>query len=170
MASSGRPFKSNPKVEELAFDIEKNDNEKVKSILKEVGIDATDSYLRTSLIWAAFYNKIDLVIWLIENGADINHQDKNGLSALHFAAKENRTEVVKLLIEKNANIEIKDQNGNTPLMDAIFNSRDNLINIELFLKSGANLDNENNHEMTPRLLAESMFHSNEIEKIENWTE
>lgn len=41
-------------------------------------------------------------------------------------------------------------------MDAIFNSKGNYKIVNLFIESGANLDNMNNHGMTPRLLAESM--------------
>ncbi len=124
-------------------------------LLKEVGIDACDSYKRTALVWASFYNNTNLLNWLIDNGANLNHQDKTGFSALHSAAQEKNFEATEILIKKGANLELKDSWGNTPLMRAI-NSTTNYKFIELLIQSGANLDNVNNYGMTPRLVAESM--------------
>ncbi len=156
MAKPGKPNKSEPRVDTLSFDIRDGNNENVKTVLFEVGIDALDGYQRTSLIWASFYNNTELLKWLIDNGADINHQERNGFSALHFAGKEQRYDTAAILIENKADLEIKDSKGNTPLMDAIFNSNGDYKIVDLLIVSGANLDNVNNHEMTPKLLAESM--------------
>ncbi|MFD1630070.1 ankyrin repeat domain-containing protein [Pseudopedobacter beijingensis] len=156
MAKPGRPNKSNPRVDNLSYDIRDGNNENVKKLLSEVGIDALDGYQRTSLIWTAFYNNMVLLKWLIDNGANINHQDRNGFSALHFAVKEQRFDAIEILIKNKADLELKDSNGNTPLMDAIFNSKGDYKIVALFIDSGANPDNVNNHEITPRLLAESM--------------
>ena len=87
MARPGRLNKSDPRVDEITIDIEKGDNEKVKRLLAEVGVDASDSYLRTALIGATLYDNISLLSWLIDNGANVNHQDRNGYSALHFAGQ-----------------------------------------------------------------------------------
>ena len=156
MARPGRLNKSDPRVDNLSFDIRDGNNENVKIILSEVGIDALDGYKRTSLIWTSCYNNTDLLKWLIDNGANINHQDRNGFSALHFAVKEQHFDTAEILIKNKADLELKDSNGNTPLMVAIFNSKGDYKIVTLFIESGANLDNVNNHEMTPRLLAESM--------------
>ncbi|MBK9248079.1 MAG: ankyrin repeat domain-containing protein [Ignavibacteria bacterium] len=156
MARSGRPHKSDPRVDNLSYDIRDGTNEKVKKLLSEVGIDALDSYQRTSFIWAAFFNNIDLLHWLIDSGANINHQDRNGFSALHFIGQEQHFESAEIVIKQNANLELKDSYGNTPLMNAIFNSKSNYDIVHLFIESGANLDSVNNHGMTPRLLAETM--------------
>jgi ankyrin repeat protein len=156
MARPGRPYKSDPRVDNLSYDIRDSNNENVKKLLSEVGIDALDGYQRTSLIWTSFYNNTELLKWLLDNGANINHQDKNGFSSLHFAVKDHRFEATEILINSKADLELKDSNGNTPLMDAIFNSKGDYKIVALLIDSGANLDNVNNHEMTPRLLAESM--------------
>jgi len=156
MAKPGRPNKSDPRVDNLLYDIRDGNNESVKNILSEVGIDALDGYQRTSLIWASFYNNAELLQWLIDNGANINHQDRNGFSALHFAVNEQRFEAAEILINCKIDLEIKDNNGNTPLMDAIFNSKGEYKIVTFLVKAGANPDNINNHEMTPRLLADTM--------------
>lgn len=88
MARPGRPNKSDIRIDEMKLDIEKGHNEKVKQLLLEAGIDACDDYLRTALIWSPFFNNIHLLNWVINSGANANHQDKNGYSALHFAAQD----------------------------------------------------------------------------------
>jgi ankyrin repeat protein len=156
MVKSGRPNKSDPRVEQLSFEIKNCNNEYVKSLLMEVGIDALDSYQRTSLIWASIFNNTELLNWLIDNGANINHQDRNGFSALHFIGQEQNYDSAVILINRKAELELKDSNGNTPLMKAIFNSKKDYKIVELLIKSGSNLDNENYHEITPRHLGESI--------------
>lgn len=41
---------------------------------------------------------------LLEHGADVNHQAKNGLSALHLAAQEDRVTVAQLLVKNGAQV------------------------------------------------------------------
>jgi uncharacterized protein len=141
----------------LVSEIEKHNNQKAKQLLGELGLEATDGYLRTPLINAASSNNLELMKWLIENGAVVNHQDRNGFSALHFTAQENKVDASKLLIENGADLDLKDGNGNTPLSNAVFSSRGDFALVNLLVNSGANLDNVNDHEITPRLLAISIY-------------
>ena len=166
MAKSGRPNKSDPRVDSITYDIEKGDNEKVKQLLSEVGIDACDGYLRTALIWATFYDNIALLSWLIDNGADINHQDRNGYSALHFAGQEKRFDCAKLLVDKGASLDLPNIHGNVSLWTAIFNSCGDTRLVKLYVKHGANLDHVNKHQKTPRQIAETIagFDLTSIEK------
>lgn len=138
----------------LTYKIESGNNDEVMKCLMEVGIDALDNFLRTSLMWASYFGNISLLIWLIENGADVNHRDKNGYSALHFAGQEKRFECAKLLIDKGANLETTDHYGNTPLWTAIFNSNGYIKVVELFIQRGANPDHLNKFQRTPRQIAE----------------
>ena len=153
MARPGRPNKSDPRVDLITFDIEKGDNEKVKQLFLEVGVDACDRYLRTALIWATFYDNIALLNWLIDKGANINHQDNSGYSALHFAGQEKRFDCAKLLIDKGARLDLPDLHGNISLWTAIFNARGDTRLVELYVQNGANLDHVNKHQSTPRQMA-----------------
>ncbi|MFZ2899303.1 MAG: ankyrin repeat domain-containing protein [Saprospiraceae bacterium] len=108
-------------IETLFLDIEEGNDQKVYKILEELGIDARDSYLRTPLINATFYGKIGLMRWLIEKGADVDAQDKNGYTALHFAAQEVKPDCIQILLDHNANPNIKDVHGNTPAWVAVMN-------------------------------------------------
>ena len=49
---------------------------------------------------------------LIEKGAKINVQDKEGSTPLHIAAYNNDIEMLKLLIEKGSDINGRDYEGN----------------------------------------------------------
>ena len=46
---------------------------------------------------------------LFENGADINHQDKTGHTALYYAVLHGRTETVKWLLENGADALVEDK-------------------------------------------------------------
>ena len=144
-------------LDEITIEIKNFQNEKVKSVLKEIGINALDEYGRTALIWASFAENIDLITWLFENKAEVNHQDVNGYCALHFAAQERKTESTKYLLNQNAETELKDKHLNTPLWTAVMSARNNFSVVELLLKNGANLDNLNKVEKTPREMAETIF-------------
>jgi ankyrin repeat protein len=117
-------------------------------------------------MWATLYDNINLLSWLIDSGANVNHQDRNGYSALHFAGQEKRFECAKLLIDKGANLELVDLHGNTSLWTAVFNSRDDTRLVKLYVQHGANMDHVNKHQRTPRQLAETIggFDPTSIEK------
>jgi ankyrin repeat protein len=164
MARAGRPNKTDPRFDDVDWLIRQHDNEGVKKILSETGIEATDSYLRTTLILAALHKNVDLLRWLIENGANVNHQDRNGYSALHFAAQEKTQEAAKLLLDNGASLELADIHGNTPIWTAIFSAKGELELVKLYVQRGANLDVLNKYQNTPRQLAET-FYGNTIDSL-----
>lgn len=126
--------------------IQKRDNNSVKAFLLENGIDIKDEFGRTSLVNSALYNNVELIDWLLDNGADIDSTDNNGYSALHFAAQEANNESLSLLIKKKANINIQDIHGNTPAWVCIMNWKGggNLTNLKTLYKNGADLTIKNN--------------------------
>ncbi|MFD1872749.1 ankyrin repeat domain-containing protein [Hymenobacter bucti] len=139
MARAGRPNKTDPRFNEVDWLIRQHDNEGVKKILSETGLEATDSYLRTALILATLHKNADLLGWLISQGANVNHQDRNGASALHFAGQEKNEEAAKLLLKAGADLNVVDVYGNAPLWRAVFNAKDDLRVVELYVQGGANL-------------------------------
>ncbi|KAJ4302950.1 hypothetical protein N0V90_001841 [Kalmusia sp. IMI 367209] len=54
---------------------------------------------------------------LLENGADPNHRDRGGWSAIHWAAEEGHLETVKLLLRHGANFNTAVVNGNIPMIE-----------------------------------------------------
>jgi uncharacterized protein len=168
MAHPGRPLKSSPEVDNMRSDIANDMYETAKGTLKVFGIDAADGDGRTALINAVIENKIDFIKWLLDNGANIGHQDRIGYSALHFAAQEKLVEVAAFLLEKGANPNLQDIHGNTPLWIAIFNAKlltDEQGVVKLLLKFGADPDVINKHGKTPKFIYHT-FHGIDISTLD----
>lgn len=53
----------------------------------------------TALHFAAGYNRLDVVKYLIDNGADVHAKDKGGLVPLHNACSYGHYEVTDLLVQ-----------------------------------------------------------------------
>lgn len=168
MASSGRPYKIDPKVESIRSEIRESNFSIVKTILTEFGIDATDGDGRTALINAVIENQPDFVRWLVENGANVNIQDKIGFSALHFTGQYKLVEISRYLLENGAEPNLVDVHGNPPLWTAVFNSKmpdeDQGVVVNL-MKFGANPDLKNKHGRSAADLYEG-FHDRDISSIQ----
>ena len=54
-----------------------------------VPLNTVDQEGLTALLWAARYNRTDVVRFLLKNGAGKKKQDQYGMTALHYAASEN---------------------------------------------------------------------------------
>ncbi|MCC3861105.1 ankyrin repeat domain-containing protein [Pseudemcibacter aquimaris] len=67
---------------------------------------------------AAFNGDLAMVNVYLGIGADINGQDKTGISAMLAAANQGHVEIISALIDKGANINIQEGNGITPLYRA----------------------------------------------------
>jgi serine/threonine-protein phosphatase 6 regulatory ankyrin repeat subunit A/serine/threonine-protein phosphatase 6 regulatory ankyrin repeat subunit B len=82
------------------------------------------------MISSESFGRLDVMQFLLENGADINFRDKNGKTALHYAAKGRRQrDKVNFLLEKRARTDIMDNDGNTAL--DIARSRGNTETVDL---------------------------------------
>lgn len=68
------------------------------------------------LILSSKVGSLKEVIRLLNEGADINAKDNNGLTALIWASNNGYVEVVKVLLERGAEINVKDNCGWTALM------------------------------------------------------
>lgn len=61
----------------------------------------------------------DVIELLVKQGADLNHQDKDGDSPLHLAVKRDYRVLTKLLIANGADVNVENAGGHTPLWYAI---------------------------------------------------
>lgn len=160
MANPGRPRKCDSRLEYISIDIDMQRNDKVKAILTETGIDAPDGDARTALIHAAAYNNIGLLEWLVEQGANPDHQDRIGYSALHFAGQNSLVDIARFLLEKGANPNLQDNHGNSPLWTAVFNSMDEKGVMQLLLKYGADAELSNKYGKSPKDLYQTIYNTN----------
>jgi len=70
----------------------------------------------TSLQWAVRHGYLQMVILLMESGADLSHRNNMGLDALFLAVQCGKTEVVFYLLASGSNPDTTDTKGFTPLM------------------------------------------------------
>lgn len=118
------------------------DDLNLATLLIEKG-DLQDIYGRSSLMRALSltrWNEIstELLDFLLDKGAQVNLQDKDGTSALMQASRDGKYDVAKLLLERGALTDLQDKNGTTALMFSSQNK--NLEVLGLLLESGARVD------------------------------
>ena len=102
--------------------LDENLSEVQQLIADGANVNAVTGAGRTPLMSATAYGHINIVRFLLENGADINTKDThNGWTALMFSTGlvNEEFEIAKLLIENGANVnEISTKNGETALIIA----------------------------------------------------
>ncbi|ORY54892.1 ankyrin, partial [Neocallimastix californiae] len=75
------------------------------------------------------FDNEEIIRPLLENGARINRQDKNGDTALTYASRYGCTKAVYLLMRCNANGNIKNKRGETALIIACRHVNEGIIHI-----------------------------------------
>ena len=98
--------------------LEAKDLEALKAVFNECELNAYDrhSFKKPAL---SFYEiPLELMDWLIAQGADINVKDEYDRTPLYYHAQVNNVEKVALLLEKGADIESKAAYDETPLFGA----------------------------------------------------
>ena len=98
--------------------IEAKDLDALKAVFNECELNAYDrrSFKKPAL---SFYEiPLELMDWLIAQGADINVKDEYDRTPLYYHAQVNNVEKVALLLEKGADIESKAAYDETPLFGA----------------------------------------------------
>jgi len=64
---------------------------------------------QTALMWAAGEHHADVVLTLVESGADLQAHTRKGFTALHFAAREGDLESTRALLAAGVNINVRSQ-------------------------------------------------------------
>lgn len=94
-------------------------------------INCRDADLYTPLHRACYNNHIQVVKFLLENGANIHAESLEGWKPLHSAAHWSQTEAAALLIEAGADINCRSKSGLAPIHLAA--QQNNRPLLELFL-------------------------------------
>lgn len=97
-------------------------------------VKVTDQYGSSPLMRAAIYADADLMQVLVEHGADVNHANHDGATALMYSSGD--LAKVRLLLDKGAKVDAKSRLGRTPLLVAA-TYPGNIEVVKLLLARGA---------------------------------
>eukprot|EP01114_Cavostelium_apophysatum_P010140 TRINITY_DN235_c0_g1_i1.p1 TRINITY_DN235_c0_g1~~TRINITY_DN235_c0_g1_i1.p1 ORF type:complete len:124 (+),score=43.35 TRINITY_DN235_c0_g1_i1:88-459(+) len=103
------------KEESYAWAVKTGDLNNVKEFVEKdkMSVNLEQSNKRTPLHWAADFNQVKVMEYLLSKGAKINAKDNYGITPLLAAVYENHFDAVKFLLEKGADASVKGPDGNT---------------------------------------------------------
>ena len=126
----------------------------------------TVSGLTPIMTAACFDGHLDIVKYLVERKAELDHKDKNDQTIIHLAAKNNQDEVIEEILQSASDdymVNENDQFDNTPLHLA--SAAGYLETVKVLVKHNAQIDNKNEDEQTPLHMAANQGHSEVVEYI-----
>ena len=106
------------------------------------------SDLSTPLHDAVMYGIVELVLLLLEKGANVDSRNDKGRTPLHFVSWDEESEeaqgrsTTQLLLERGANVNAQDKDGATPVLVAAHHDDSRLA--EVLLEHGAEINAKNN--------------------------
>lgn len=80
-----------------------------------IDVNAVDSEGTPPLVYASCFGHRDVVITLLDNGAEVDKQDRNQWSALMWAMTNQHKDIAKVLLDHGASTEIQSSTGRTAL-------------------------------------------------------
>lgn len=101
-------------------------------------VSATDNGGYNSLHKAAYNGHMEIVEYLLSQGANINATSASGSTPLHGAAYYGHPEMVRLLLDKTASIDMVNAGGYTPLLSAGAGNHGDIV--RLLVEKGANIN------------------------------
>lgn len=131
------------------------DNKKCLEILKNCFasnspnihlIDVKGKQTWTPLMLCCYFEFLDGINFLLENGANPNLVGIDGKAPLSILAIKNKTSLIHKLIKKGAVVDYTDKQGKTALMEAC--EKGNFDNVKAFLENKANIKIKNSKDKT----------------------
>ncbi|EDW08005.1 acyl-CoA-binding domain-containing protein 6 [Drosophila mojavensis] len=103
-----------PEQQKTLFDHVKEKNlERLREQLKPADLIELDEQGMALLHWATDRNAIEIIEFLIKQGADVDQRDAEQQTPLHYAASCGHVEALRYLLSLNANMELRDVDGQT---------------------------------------------------------
>jgi hypothetical protein len=129
-----------------------------------IDVNLKDAVGRTPLHIAAKKGDIDVAMFLIEMGADVNVTDAKGNTPLIFIIhKTADLKMIKRLLEKGAAVNTQNHTGETALMYAAWRGHANIV--RLLLENRADATLKNRQDNTALTLAQSQGHLEIVEML-----
>ena len=98
-------------------------------------VDDRDKIGCSALHWAALNDRHELMLWLINHGADKDAKANDGHTALHWAALKGHLRACKVLLDAKCAVDERDEWHFTPLIRAAQNGH--VLVVLLLLRGGA---------------------------------
>ncbi len=106
-------------------------------------INAVDSN-GMNLLQTAISRRPDLVEGLLDKGVDVDHQDKDGYTALHYALERANSPMAARILAKKSNVNLINKHGNGPLWAAVMKFKSGTGIVETLIAMGADKHHKNN--------------------------
>ncbi len=116
-------------------------------------------YFNTPFADVSHFGYLDIVKYLVANGADINAKSDNGGTALMFAARDGQLEIVKYLVSKGANVNYTSKHYWTALKTAAGNGQ--LEVVKYLISKGANIRIKGREDV----LIQALIFANNVELV-----
>ncbi len=134
------------------FDIVKNNrgDELQEALKSDVDSDKKDRSGITLLHCAVREKNEEIVMILLENGADVTIQDDEGKTPLHYAVENDCYDLTEAILKRNTlSNRILDNDGNEPLWAAVNRSKGEHDLVKLLLNYGGNVTHKNSMGVCP---------------------
>ncbi|HKY03303.1 MAG TPA: ankyrin repeat domain-containing protein, partial [Blastocatellia bacterium] len=127
---------------DLVLAIEDWDTEKAKALIVQIkDTNITGKWGYPIVTIAALYGQKDVVLALLDKGADVNAKTALGSTPLMSAAFDGGVDVAQLLIDRGADISVEDSRGDTALIAAALHGHKRIV--QALVAKGAEVDQRN---------------------------
>ena len=138
--------------------------DEVKRLFRPEIINIRDHEKDTALLKASQNcDAINMVSFLLENGADVDDRDLIDQTPLIVASQHGCKNIVELLLNAGSNITHKNQQGETALLTATQEGHIDVVKI--LLDAGADVNEPNAEGETPLMIAIKLRHKKELVKF-----
>jgi ankyrin repeat protein len=125
-------------ADDLSVAVKARNEEQVLALLRAGADPNRHASYETPIGLAAALGPPEIVVSLLDAGADPRVRGFGGASPLHTAVLSGQSEIARILIQRGADVDALDNLGRTPLLTYASGSAHNLEVLHVLLKAGAN--------------------------------